>query len=198
MLTNEDKFKYLLSHKWSSFPGYILKKKKAVFVDYEPILIECGDVNAKGRRKYKELLYYNLTKGLELKKDLVSQCILGGEEFVNWVKKEFLNKEADKERPQLSELQNYKNKESIIEVIEKETGKTLEEIKTERGKLRQMTMELLYRHGGINGKEIGEIFNVSYSAVSHERRKLKDKEIKNRKIQEMMRRIETYLSTIKI
>lgn len=34
----------------------------------------------------------------------MGQCILGGEEFVRWVKEDLLNNEADKERPQLIHL----------------------------------------------------------------------------------------------
>ena len=196
--SDDEKFEYLENYKWSSFPGYIFKSKTDEFIDYEPILIEFGGVNAKGRRGYKKLLYYNMTKGLEIKEDIVGQCILGGEKFVRWVKEDLLNKEADKERPQLIHLQSYKNKESIIEAIEKETGKPLELIKAERGALRQMTMDLLYRLGGLNGREIGEMFNISYSAVSQERKRLKKKTIKDGKLQERTSRIETYLSTIKI
>ncbi|MGR3218727.1 MAG: hypothetical protein ACUZ8H_02770, partial [Candidatus Anammoxibacter sp.] len=155
-----------------------------------------GGVNAKGRRGYKKLLYYNVTKGLDIKKDIVGQCILGGEEFVRWVNEDLLNKGADKERPQLIHLQSYKNKESIIEAIEKETGKSLELIKTERGTLRQMAMDLLYRLGGLNGREIGEMFKISYSAVSQGRKRLKKKTLKDGKLQEITSRIETCLSTI--
>ena len=103
--TNEDKFKYLESYKWSSLPGFISKKREEEFVNYEAILQECGGVNAKGRKSYKKLLYYNMTKGLEIKKDILGQCILGGEEFIKWVKEEILNKKVDKECSQLIKLQ---------------------------------------------------------------------------------------------
>ena len=59
-------------------------------------------------------------------------------------------------------------------------------------------MDLLYRLGGINGREIGEMFNISYSAVGQERKRLNKKIIKDRKLQEIKSHIETYLSTIKI
>ncbi len=92
----EKKFKYLEGYKWSSLPGYINRKKRDDFIDYEPILTECGGVDAKGRKGYRNLIYYNMTRGLEIKKDIVGQCILGGEEFVKWVKEEVLGKKKIK------------------------------------------------------------------------------------------------------
>ena len=195
--TNEDKFKYLENYKWSSLPGFINKKKEDEIVNYKAILLEFGGANAKGRRSYKKLLYYNMTKGLEMKKEILGECILGGEEFVRWVKEEILSKKTDKDCHQLITLQNYKNKESIIETIEKETGKPIEIIKANRGELRQLAMDLLYRQGGLTCREIGELFNIGYSAVSQERKRLNEKINKDKKLQGLRMRIETYLSTIK-
>jgi len=44
-------------------------------------------------------------------------------------------------------------------------------------------MELFYRHGGINGREIGEVIGVDYSTVSITRKRLmehieKDKDLR--------------------
>lgn len=51
-------------------------------------------------------------------------------------------------------------------------------------------MDLLYRLGGLNGREIGEMFKISYSAISQERKRLKKKIIKDRKLQEITSRVE--------
>ncbi len=187
----EEKFQYLEGYKWSSLPGYIDKKKRNGFVDYEPILTKCGGVNAKGRKGYRKLIYYNMTRGLEIKKDIVGQCILGGEKFVKWVKEEVLGKKTDKECPQLIKLENYKKEDVIIKAIEKETGKLIGIIKAERGTLRQLTMDLLYRLGGLNNREIGEMFGVDYSTVSQGRKRVNVKISKDKKLQEMMKRIES-------
>ncbi len=60
------------------------------------------------------------------------------------------------------------NKEDIIKTIEKMTGKGLQEIREERGTLRQLMMDVFYRIGGMKGVEIGKIFEVNYSTVSQE------------------------------
>ena len=53
-----------------------------------------------------------------------------------------------------------------------ETGRTEEQLLAEKGELRRLAMDLLYRLGGLNGMEIGKIFGVSYNTVSRERKRL--------------------------
>lgn len=57
-------------------------------------------------------------------------------------------------------------------------------------------MDLLYRLGGLNGREIGELFDIGYSSVSQECKRLNEKINKDKDLQELRMRIETYLSTI--
>ena len=59
-------------------------------------------------------------------------------------------------------------------------------------------MEVLYRAGGLKGIEIGRIFGVDYSSVSQERRRLRERPVKNRKLQSLMNHIEERLSTSEI
>ena len=51
-------------------------------------------------------------------------------------------------------------------------------------------MDLLYRHGGMKGEEIGKIFGVGYTSVSQERRRLVNKVQEDRKIRDLVIRIE--------
>jgi len=57
-----------------------------------------------------------------------------------------------------------------------------------------MTMELLYRLGGLKGTEIGKIMGVGYTSVSQERRRLRERLQKDRKIRTLLSRIEMKLS----
>ncbi len=51
-------------------------------------------------------------------------------------------------------------------------------------------MEMLYRFGGIKGEEIARIFGVGYTSVSQERRRLRDRLLKDRKLVAFVKRIE--------
>lgn len=194
----DEKFKYLKSYKWSSFPGYISKRKEEELINYAPVLLYFGGVNTRGRKEYQRLVYSNITNGLEMKDEIVEQNILGGESFIEWIRENVLEKETDRECPPLLKLQKYKAKEAIIEAVEKETGKSIDWIKKERGTIRQMTMDLLYRFGGLSGRKIGEMFKVDYSTVCQGRKRLREKIQKDKKVRRIVNRIETNLSIVKI
>jgi hypothetical protein len=50
-------------------------------------------------------------------------------------------------------------------------------------------MELLYRLGGLKGKDIGEIMGVGYTSVSQERRRLLGRLSKDQKLETLFNRI---------
>ena len=70
----------------------------------------------------------------------------------------------------------------------------MKEIKEQGGSLRQLTMDVLYRIGGLKGVEIGRIFEVDCSTVSQGRKRLMEKVQKDRKLRGLLNRIEQTLS----
>ncbi len=190
--------KYLLDYIWSSLPGYINKMKKEDLIDYEMVLQEYGGDNTKGRQAYRERIYTDITEGFEIKDKIIGQSILGEEGFVEWIKDKFIEGKKDREHPTLRELKRYKAKEDIIETIQKMTGKNFAEIKTSKGSLRQIAMDLLYRAGGLKGVEIGKIFGVDYSTVSQGRKRRREKMKKDKKLRTLVEEIEDNLSIVKI
>ena len=52
--------------------------------------------------------------------------------------------------------------------VQHETGKDMDIVRAEKGELRQIVMDLLYRVGG-QGPEIGRLFGIDYGPVSQER-----------------------------
>ncbi len=61
-----------------------------------------------------------------------------------------------------------------------------------------MTMDLLYRVGGLSGIEIGEMAGVDYSTVSLGRKRLREKLKRDKHLSQIIKRVEADLSTIKI
>lgn len=192
--TEREKIQCLKDYLWSSLPGYISNKKKEEFIDYAMVLEEYGGDNDRGRLAYKKMIYTDITEKIEIKNKIIGQSILGGEEFIGWVRNKFLKKKKDRECPSLREIQRYKAKEEIIKVIEKEIGKNIEDIKIEKGSVRQIVMDLLYRVGGLTGVEIGKMLDVDYSTVSQGRKRLREKIQKDKKIKQLLNRIEGKLS----
>ena len=77
-------------------------------------------------------------------------------------------------------------------------SKDVEAIRAEKGELRQIVMDVLYRAGGLKAPQIGRIFGLDYGSVSQERKRLREKLPKDRKLQALMSRIENSLLTSEI
>ena len=88
----------------------------------------------------------------------------------------------------------YKAKENIMKALCEEFGKSFDEIKKERGRIRQIAMEIFYRFGGMKGGEIGEMMGVDYSTVSQGRKRLREKLKTDKNLSKLMERVERRLS----
>jgi len=186
----EEKIRYLTTYPWSSLPGYLMRRKKEGFIDYTLVLAQYGGDTDRARQVYRKTLYAELATGIEIKDKVCGQSILGSEGFIEWVMERFLRGEKDRERPSLREIHTYQAKDVILRAVEQETGKGIETIIKEKGPYRQIVMELLYRIGGLRGRQIGEIFDVGYTSVSQERRRLRQRLLRDRKLASLIERIE--------
>jgi len=156
--TLPEKLDELLRYPWSSLPGYLDSRKRETMVEYTLVLADYGGDTGKGRKEYRKQLTADVAEGLDVKGDIFGQSILGGGDFIQWVKETFLEEKELREQPSAREIKRYRQKEVILAQIEKETGKDLNALKSEKGDLRRMAMELLYRSGGLKGPEIGALF----------------------------------------
>ena len=145
------------------------------------------------RNTYMEAIRADVAEGLEIKDKILGQSILGGDEFIEWVKERFIKRQKGQEIPSVKEIQRYRSKDAILKAIEGESGKGIHEIKKEKGLYRQMAMDLLYRIGGFKGREIGSMMGVGYTAVSQERKRLWEKAQRDKKLRVLMDRIERNL-----
>jgi len=195
---NERKAAYLCQYPWSSLSGYLDSSKQEGMVEYSAVLEECGGAIPKGRAAYRKQLLSDMSEELEIKNDIFSQSVIGGTAFLRWVTETFFPDRETKEQPAGVKTKYYRQKVTILSLIAEETGKDLETIKCEKGHLRRLAMDLLFHYGGLRGAEIGGLFGVGYSAVSQERKRLRESKKKNIKIEELKRRLEDKLSIIKI
>ena len=186
----KEKIQIFTRYRWSSLPGYLLKRRSESFVDYRLVLSNYGGDTDRARKAYRKALYEEMAAGVGIHDKVLGQSILGGNEFVKSITERFLKEEKDRERPSLKKINTYQSKEVILTVLSKETGKTIEAIAKEKGHLRQMAMELLYRLGGLKGEEIAKIFGVGYTSVSQERRRLREQLNKDRKLGVLLKRLE--------
>lgn len=186
----KEKIRALTRYPWSSLLGYLLRRKKESIVDYRLVLSDYGGDTDRARKAYRKALYGDMATGAKIHDKVLGQSILGGDDFVESITERFLKGKEDGERPALKKLNTYHAKDAILAAIMKETGKSTETISIEKGHLRQIAMEMLYRFGGMKGGEIARIFGVGYTSVSQERKRLRDRLLTDRKLAALIKRIE--------
>ena len=192
----EERLKYLWNYKWSSLPGYLVLKNRLDFLEYATVLAEYGGDVPAGRERYGKQIIEDLAAGLAIRKQIVGQSILGSKDFVSWVKDNFLEKEKDRERPDIGKICRYLSKEEVLAVVEKEAG--INRVIQSTGTDRQIIMTALYKYAGLNNREIGDLFGIDYSTVSQGRQRLRVKAEKDKKIRAVLERIDKEVSRIKI
>ncbi|MDG6027977.1 MAG: hypothetical protein E3K40_14995 [Candidatus Brocadia sp.] len=133
-----------------------------------------------------------MSTGIDIKEKVIGGSILGSDTFINWVKDKFLPSKS-REIPAVHQLKKYTTKDKIIEALCKETSKSFDEIKEERGIISQIAMDLFYRVGGLNGTEIGEMLGVDYSTVSVGRKRLREKLKSDKHLSQLIKRVEAEL-----
>jgi len=176
--TDKEILDVLLQNETSSLMGYFYMRKRDDFLNYNPVLDYMGGDNRKGRQGYRRFIQWGIKQGtknlLELGK---GNGIIGGSDFVKWIKEKFLSKDTSKrEQPALRELRKEFKPEELIEHFADLIGKRKEDI-CQRGKKtleRSMLMEFLYRFCHITQPEIGRLVGgIDYSSVSQARKRLR-------------------------
>jgi len=179
-------FAYLLDYQWSSLPGYLFTPKRQDFVAYGPVLEEYGGDNPSGRAEYRHRLGIDLAQGLPLREKVVGQTILGDERFVDKVRKKFLPGPKDRERPAVGTIHQHRNKGELLRIVAAKLQEPLETLLHRSGLPRLVTMDILYRHGGLKNPEIGALMGVDYSTVSQGRKRLRELAAADVKLQELL------------
>jgi len=170
----------LLTGDATSLPGYLNKKNRKDFVDYNTILDYFGTEGAKSSRGYKKFVAEAIDKDIPspLEKGK-GTGIVGEKNFIEQIKQLFEKdrkvKKSRREQPAIRQLDKAWKPEDLIDSYLQLIPKTREEL-TSKGKQspdRAILMELLYRFCKITQPEIGKLLGgVDYSAVSQARKRL--------------------------
>jgi hypothetical protein len=177
-MTLDEKRKYLRSYRWSSYRGYLSAGERKGFLQVEEVLGYLGGDTAKGRRKYEDFVMEGvsgkLTSPLEIGK---GHGIVGASEFIEKIKGQYIRFGAEsRELPAVKKILAQVEPKKIIRVIGEVFRVGREELlrKGYRGVARGVLMDMLYRYGGMNQREIGELLGIDYSAVSVMRKRLSE------------------------
>jgi hypothetical protein len=170
------KRRYLREYPWSSYGGYLSQSRRRGFLQVEEVLVYFGGDTAKGRRSYEGFVLEGISK--EIPNPLErgkGHGIIGGSEFIERIREQYIESAMEtRELPAVKKILVQVEPERIIRIVcggfKVERGEILR--KGYRGVGRGVLMEMLYRYGGMNQREIGELMGVDYSAVSVMRKRV--------------------------
>lgn len=174
-------------YQWSSYPVFGGYAKSPEWLETDWLLSLFGADRDTAKKRYREFVESVQNEKIENPSDnIISGYILGGVDFVDWVKKTFLNKGSDcKEIPQLKSLKPRPTLDELIQVITKEFDCERENIlqKGKKGNVprdlaiylsREMTGEtgvtLGHHFGGISGAGIVYKYNQVSKQIKTDRK----------------------------
>jgi REP element-mobilizing transposase RayT len=162
-------------YRWSSLQGYVDPKKKQSWVRYDSVLGQIGE----SRKKYREFVVEGMRGGYSTPwEGVTGQVVLGEKDFVERVKRRIDKKGSKREQPAIGQLQ-AKSPEAVLSEVARYFGveeKRLTGRRTGCRDERAVAMELIYRYGRISQAEIGKVFGgLDYTAVSRERKRLRER-----------------------
>ena len=195
-MTLEEKENYLRKYHWNSYGGYLSPRGRR-FVRVEEVLAYFGGDTTAGRRKYeafvKEGVSGKLANPLERG---TGHGIIGESEFIEKIRGQYIGSDmASREIPAVKRILAQVEPERIIGEMCKAFRVEREELlrKGYKGVGRGILMEMLYRNGGMNQREIGELLGVDYSAVSVMRKRLFELQKNDRNLSAQIERLKRRL-----
>jgi hypothetical protein len=185
-MTLDEKRRYLRNYRWSSYSGYVSTANRRSFLQVGEVLTHFGGDRAKGRKKYEDFVREGLSGKMESPLERgKGHGILGVPEFIERIRAEYLpSPKESRELPAVKKILAQVEPEKIVSGI-CDVFKIEREVLLKRGYkgvARSVLMEALYRYGGMNQREIGELMGIDYSAVSVARRRLRGEQEKDRNL----------------
>ncbi len=175
-----------LEYPWSSYRYYAGRDKKPQWLTTEFVLGDFGGEGGRGFDKYREYVERGDSKELDnpLKK-VIASTFLGGKEFIESIKLEYLEKKEMDRRdlPALRKILVGPSLESIEKAAVKIVG---------RGHplFKKICIYLGYQHSGLNLREIGKYFGMQRSAISQLSRRFAEAIKGNQELRKVLSNIE--------
>ena len=187
------KVRYLERYGWSSLTGYLEGKKKQFWVTYDTVLGYVGG----SRRKYAAFVTEGLRGGYGTPwEEVRGQAVLGEEGFVERVKGRIKELGSKRERPGVRQLA-AKEPARVLKEVARYFGLAERQLagkRTGHRDERGVVLELMYRHGQLSQAEIGKLMGgLDYTAVSRERKRLRERMAEDRGLRKAVEEIEMSL-----
>ena len=185
--------KQLCDFPWSSYPDYIGKEDRYPWVKREALLTYFGGDSSQARSAYARFVESGLSG--DIPNPLAQgkgHGIIGDGSFIEKITDRFLPSKSKREVPAVKRIKKHINPGGIIKAVVSETGTPQSAFcaRGYRGVARGLAMELLYRHGGLTQREIGELTGVDYSTVSVARKRFRTLADQDEELKTLLARIQ--------
>jgi REP-associated tyrosine transposase len=178
----------LAGYRWSSYNAYAYGRKAPRWLSTDLILDQfAGEQDC--HRSYREKVQKYASEEKHLFEDLQHGLILGSKQFVEKIRKKYAGGKPDVSLPQQRQVSKSFDSKSYLRSGEQIFGCNLEHFvnaKRLSGAEKQMRDLLLYgiwKTGQLKNEEIGSLFGLSYSGVSHSVKSAKLKLARSRQLQ---------------
>ena len=176
----------LIDYKWSSYPIYAYGKKGPEWLTTQVILSYFK--GADKHKQYREKVQKYAEEEKRLLEDIHHGMILGAKKFVDKIRTQFLPDIPHNALPQQKQLA----KDIKLDDVLKKSAKVIQidldncvQAKRLRGidkHKRDILVYLLWNKGLMTNEQLGRVFNISNSAVSHSVKRFKEKMIDDKKV----------------
>jgi len=176
----------LIDYKWSSYPIYAYAKKGPDWLSTQVIWSYFKGSNK--HKQYREKVQKYAEEEKRLLEDFHHGMILGAKKFVNRIRKQFLPDIPHNDLPQQKQLakdiklDDLLNK--IAKIVQLDIDKCVQAKRlhgTDKHK-RDLIVYFLWNKGLVTNEKIGQLFNVSCSAISHSVKIFKEKINNDKKV----------------
>jgi REP element-mobilizing transposase RayT len=200
-----ERIRYLRHYRWSSYSGYLNKRRALEFMEYAPILAQMRGKRREWRRRYRQFVESGLAEDdLEFKEALnASPRSIGSDGFRSWID-DFHHRlmEGCQNREDISfrRVKEPLPAETILKTLAKRFAVEPDAFHQRRrnSPLRAVAAQMLIRFGGQTQREVAVLLDLGTGgAVSAQVRKLPRLLSEDRQLRLMVRKAEEQLSALK-
>ena len=176
----------LSDFRWSSYRTYGYGRQEPSWLDTATIPSQFPKKeSAKAYRK--EVQRYAGEKG-SLWEEIKHGLIMGSDEFVDHIRDTYLSKKPDREMPQQKRLEVVKNASALLK-------KAQLPVEKKNRDERDLLIYALWEKGWYTNQDIGDIFDLTYSAVSRRVTKVKERIARDKGYHNRYRQVKSQLAT---
>jgi REP element-mobilizing transposase RayT len=176
----------LSDYRWSSYLSYGYGRKGPEWLSTDLILAQFKGLDQ--CRRYREMVQKYAKEEKRLLEDLRHGLFWGSQQFVERIRKQHLPSKIDSSVPQQTEVKKPSNPFAILQSAQRLLKCDVQSfVQTERvtgddKEKRDLLIYLLWKAGRLSNAQIGQLFGISYSAVSHAVRSIKSNMQQDKKI----------------